>query len=66
MPSSKRTLVATRNSHKTEEIRAMLGADYTVIDLNAEECSHFPEVAETGTTFLENASLKAVEISKPH
>jgi len=42
----------------------MLGADYAVIDLNAEECSHFPEVAETGTTFLENATLKAVEISK--
>ncbi len=59
-----RFLIATRNSHKTEEIRSMLGAVYEVIDLNAEECSHFPEVAETGTTFLENATLKAVEISK--
>ncbi len=56
-------LISTRNSHKTEEIRAMLGSGYQVIDLNADECSHFPEVDETGTTFLENAKLKAVEIS---
>lgn len=42
----------------------MLGSGYDVVDLNAEECSHFPEVAETGSTFLENATLKAVEISK--
>ena len=62
--SSNPILVSTRNSHKTEEIRAMLGDSYSVIDLNASECSHFPEVAETGTTFLENATLKAVEISK--
>jgi len=61
---SKPILIATRNSHKTEEIREMLGHDYQVIDLNAEECSHYPEVDETGTTFLENATLKAVEISK--
>lgn len=57
-------LIATRNSHKTEEIREMLGHDYNVSDLNAEECSQYPEVDETGTTFLENATLKAVEISK--
>jgi len=62
--STQRILIATRNSHKTEEIRAMLGAGFEVVDLNAEECSHFPAVAETGTTFLQNATLKAVEISK--
>ncbi|MBT8043418.1 MAG: non-canonical purine NTP pyrophosphatase, partial [Verrucomicrobiae bacterium] len=55
-------LVATGNSHKTEEIRAMLGDRYEVTDLQ----SHLdlPAVEETGTTFLENATLKAVEISE--
>lgn len=55
-------LVATGNSHKTGEIRAMLGAGYDVSDLKA-----YPELAaveETGTTFLANATLKAVEISR--
>jgi len=55
-------LVATGNSHKTEEIRAMLGAGYDVSDLKA--YSELPAVEETGTTFLENATLKAVEISE--
>ena len=55
-------LVATGNSHKTDEIRAILGAGYVVSDLKAHP--ELPEVEETGTTFLENATLKAVEISK--
>jgi XTP/dITP diphosphohydrolase len=55
-------LVATGNSHKTDEIRAILGAGYIVSDLKAHP--ELPEVEETGTTFLENATLKAVEISK--
>ena len=55
-------LVATGNSHKTDEIRAILGAGYVVSDLKAHP--ELPEVDETGTTFLENATLKAVEISK--
>lgn len=54
-------LIATGNAHKTEEIRAMLGDDYSVTDLSS---GTFPNVEETGTTFLENATLKAVEISK--
>ena len=55
-------LVATGNSHKTDEIRAILGEDYVVSDLKAHP--ELPEVEETGITFLENATLKAVEISK--
>ncbi len=55
-------LVATGNSHKTGEIRTMLGSGYAVSDLSAHP--DLPEVEETGTTFLENATLKAVEISK--
>jgi XTP/dITP diphosphohydrolase len=50
-------LIATRNAHKTAEIRAMLGPAWTVTDLNAH-----PEVAspeETGATFMANAEIKA-------
>lgn len=61
MSAQKNILIATGNSHKTQEIRAILGADYCVDDLAGKS---FPKVAETGTTFLENATLKAVEISK--
>ena len=55
-------LVATGNSHKTEEIRAILGEAYEISDLKA--YPELPKVEETGTTFLENATLKAVEISR--
>lgn len=61
MSNPKPLLVATRNTHKTSEIQSMLGDNYQVIDLNSGD---FPDVAETGSTFLENATLKAVEISK--
>ncbi len=55
-------LVATGNSHKTDEIRTILGRDYEVSDLNS--YPNLPAVEETGVTFLENATLKAVEISR--
>lgn len=61
MSSMPTLFVATRNAHKTEEIRQMLADSYLVEDLNGKD---FPEVAETGTTFLANAKLKAQEISK--
>lgn len=61
MPSPKQILIATGNSHKTQEIRAILGASFEVEDLSGKD---FPKIEETGTTFLENATLKAVEISK--
>ena len=54
-------LVATRNGHKTEEIAAVFGKRLEVRDLSA--VSGVPEVEETGETFLENARLKAVEVS---
>ena len=53
--------VATRNAHKTSEIALMLKNQYVVSDLNGTD---FPIVEETGSTFLENATLKAVEISQ--
>ena len=55
-------MVATRNRHKTDEIRAMLGDRYLVLDAN--DVENLPHVEETGATFLENAKLKAVEISR--
>lgn len=57
----RRLVVATRNSHKVEEIRAIL-TDYEVCDLSV--IPNPPVVAETGTTFLANAALKALAISK--
>ena len=55
-------LVATRNVHKTEEISFILEGLFRVLDLSA--VAGAPEVEETGTTFVENARLKAVAISK--
>src|ERR1700751_2281742 len=55
-------LVATRNSHKTREIQHILGPEFKVRDL----ATH-PEVAEireTGTSFEENAKLKALAASR--
>ncbi len=52
-----RLLIATRNGHKTREIAEMLGSDFAVEDLNAHP--DFPETAETGETFRDNAILKA-------
>jgi XTP/dITP diphosphohydrolase len=54
-------IIATRNAHKTEEIRQMAGDAYLVRDAN--DFPDFPQVEETGTTFLENATLKAEAIS---
>lgn len=62
MPSPPRLVVATRNAHKTAEIRAMLGGDFEVLDATA--FPDFPSIEETGTTFLENARLKAEGISR--
>lgn len=57
-----RLILATRNAHKTAEIRAMIGDDFEVVDATA--FPDFPEIEETGTTFLENARLKAEGISR--
>lgn len=56
-----RLIVATRNAHKTAEIRAMIGDRFEV--LNSNDFPETPVIEETGTTFLENARLKAEGIS---
>lgn len=62
MHSLPRLILATRNAHKTAEIRAMIGDRFEVLDATA--FPEFPEIEETGTTFLENARLKAEGISR--
>ena len=54
-------LIATKNSHKTSEIRQILGEGWDVTDLNAHPEVIAPE--ENGKTFAENAAIKAVAAS---
>ena len=55
-------VVATRNAHKTGEIRAMLTGKWEVKDLS--DYPQAPPVDETGVTFTENATLKALSASR--
>ena len=57
-----RLLIATRNAHKTAEIRAILGPAWDVTDLTAHPDVPSPE--ETGATFAENAEIKALSASR--
>jgi XTP/dITP diphosphohydrolase len=55
-------LLATHNPHKTREFSEILGREFVVRDLSAEPGA--PEIEETGSTFAENAILKAIAISQ--
>jgi XTP/dITP diphosphohydrolase len=55
-------VVATRNAHKTREIQLILGSDFTVRDLGA--YAEISEIHEDGTSFEENANLKALAASR--
>ena len=57
-----RLLIATKNAHKTSEIRTILGSRWTVEDLTGHPEIEAPE--ETGATFEENAAIKAVAASE--
>jgi XTP/dITP diphosphohydrolase len=57
-----RLLIATKNAHKTAEIRDILGAAWDVSDLTAHPEVPAPE--ETGATFEENARIKAEAASR--
>ena len=55
-------LLATRNAHKTGEFQEILGSDFAVRDLRA-----YPKIADTdesGASFEENATLKALAASR--
>lgn len=60
----KKLIVATKNTGKAEEFRVFLGklGIEAVSLLDLEE--HVPDIAETGTTFEENAALKAETIAE--
>jgi XTP/dITP diphosphohydrolase len=51
-------LLGTSNAHKLAELRAILG-DLPLTLLSLSDMAPLPDVAETGTTFAENAILKA-------
>jgi len=55
-------VVATRNRHKTGEIQHILGPEFKVADLGAHP--DVSEIRESGTSFEENATLKAVAASR--
>lgn len=54
-------VVATRNRHKTREIQHILGPGFRVHDLRAHP--DISEIRESGTSFEENAKLKALAAS---
>ena len=55
-------LIATRNAHKVEEIRAILGDGFRYLTLN--DLPDPPEVVEDAGTFAGNATKKAVALAK--
>ena len=58
----KTLLLATRNSHKVEEIRAILSDQFRYRTLN--DFPDAPKVVEDGQTFAANATKKAVELAR--
>jgi len=55
-------VVATCNRHKTREIQHILGPEFMVRDLGAHP--EVSEIRESGTSFEENAKLKALAASR--
>lgn len=59
-PTNPRVVLATRNTHKVDEVRRMLRESGLGIDLvDLAEFPDAPEPAETGSTFAANALIKA-------
>ena len=54
--------IATTNRGKTREFKLLLGRRWRVKDLHS--FPQLPEIRETGKTFLANASLKALALSR--
>lgn len=59
----KKLIVASNNEHKIVEIKEML-SQFPFEVLSLKEANINVEVEETGTTFMENADIKASEIFK--
>lgn len=58
----KTILIATRNAHKVQEIRAILGDQFQFLALN--DFPGAPKVVEDADTFAGNAAKKAVELAR--
>jgi XTP/dITP diphosphohydrolase len=62
-PLKKRIVLATRNTGKIKELNDLLtGFGFTVLGLD--DFPHIGEIEETGTTFAENAGLKARTVAQ--
>lgn len=57
-------LLATRNPHKAEELRAMLAGPDAPEVVTAADFPEVPDADETGITFEENAVIKALHFAK--
>jgi XTP/dITP diphosphohydrolase len=57
-----RVLLASRNAKKLAELQRILGDQVRVLGLD--DVPHFPEEPETGATFEENATAKAVQAAR--
>jgi XTP/dITP diphosphohydrolase len=55
-------VIATRNGHKAQEIRAILGDIFRTLTLN--DYPEAPAVVEDAATFVGNATKKAVELAR--
>lgn len=55
-------LIATRNRHKAEEIRVILGEPFRILTLD--DFPDAPRVVEDADTFAGNATLKAVGLAR--
>lgn len=63
MPTGKKIFVSTQNKGKLKEIRSILGTgDFEFISVHT--IDGFPDIEETGTSFEENAIIKAEESYK--
>lgn len=64
MPFPARVAIASRNAHKLRELERIC-ADWPVgwVTVESHDPDAFPEVAETGETYLENALLKAKAVA---
>ncbi len=56
-------VIATNNKGKVKEIKRLLD-DLPITILTADDFLEFPDIEETGTTFIENALLKANGIAE--
>lgn len=57
---SQELVFATNNAHKTEEVAKILAPNYKVLNLKDINC--LVDIPETGSTFVENATLKSTYV----